>query len=100
MSLWDDDVPDVPPSIVCHGRTHKYYFTYISGVDVRLIQILTYVFKENRVVVGPTLILIAMLLWYAGDAGFAKLDVTPGSGFDAGIKIVVGVAISSKIVEQ
>jgi hypothetical protein len=62
-----------------------------------LIQILTYVLKENRVVVSPTLIPIAILLRYASDAGLVKSDVTPGGGFEAGIKVGVGVVISGQM---
>jgi hypothetical protein len=65
-----------------------------------LIQILTYDLKAKRMVVSPTLIPIAILLRYASDAGFTKLDVTPRGGFEAGINVGVGVAIFWPDLEQ
>jgi hypothetical protein len=58
-----------------------------------LIHILTNILKENRMVVNATLVPIVILLAYVSEVGFTKLDVTPGGGFDAGIKVGVGVAI-------
>jgi hypothetical protein len=60
---------------------------------VRLIQILTYVLKEKRMGVNPTLSPMAILLWYVSDTGSTKLDVAPGGSFDAGTKFGVGIAI-------
>lgn len=83
--------PKIPISAGARDCTLRYLQS--SRRHVRLIQILTYVLKEKRVVVSPTLIPIAILLWYVRDGGFTKLDVIPGSGLDAGTKVCVGAAI-------
>lgn len=58
-----------------------------------MIQSLAYVLKEKRMVVSITLTPMAILLWYVSDAGFTKLDATPGGGLEAGTIVGVGVDI-------
>lgn len=49
--------------------------------------------REKRAVVSPTLSPMATFPSYDSDAGCTKLDVTPGGGFEAGVKVGVGVAL-------